>query len=238
MSELPQEGERLLAVAPDRFVAERKELAKQLREDGRPDEAKIVEALRKPSAVVLAVNRSARDRPKAAQQAAAAAERVREAQVAGDGDAFRSAVRELESALDLLADVALAQLSPPGKTASDAMRRRVHDLLRSAVADDDARDALARGVLQEEVEAPGFSPFAGMAFAAPEPTSASKRVSASERREAEKRERLAKLRDELRAAEADLKNATRAARDAERARARAEDTVKSARKKLERAEKG
>ena len=43
------------------------------------------------------------------------------------------------------------------------MRRRVRDLLRSAVADDDARDALARGALTEELEAVGFSSFAGIA---------------------------------------------------------------------------
>ena len=70
MADLQPESERLLAAPPDRFVAERKQLAKQLRDNGRADEAKAVEALRKPSAVVLAVNRSARDRPKAAQDAA------------------------------------------------------------------------------------------------------------------------------------------------------------------------
>jgi hypothetical protein len=238
VAELPPESERLLAVAPDRFVAERKELAKQLRGEGRADDARAVEAVKKPSAVVLAVNRSARDRPKAAEEAAAAAERVRGAQVAGDVVAFRSATGDLDSALDLLADVAFAQLSPPGKTVSDAMRRRVHDLLRSAVADDEARALLARGALQDEVEAPGFSPFAGMAFAATEPKGAPKRPRTSERREAEKRERVAALRDELRNAETELKTATKAARDAERARARAEDAVESARKKLDRAEKG
>ena len=65
MVELVPEAERLLAAAPDRFVAERKALAKKLRDEGRGEEAAAVEALRKPSAVVLAVNRSARDRPKA-----------------------------------------------------------------------------------------------------------------------------------------------------------------------------
>jgi hypothetical protein len=237
MAELPAEAERLLAVAPDRFVAERTELAKRLREEGRTEEAAAVQALRKPPAVVLAVNRAARDRPKAAQAAATAAERVRDAQVAGDADAFREAVRELDSALDLLADVAVAQLSPPGKSASEAMRRRVRDLLRSAVADDAARDALARGVVTEELDAPGFSPFAGMAFVAPEPKAATeKEPSAAKRRASEKRARTEALRGELREAEAELKAATKAAQDAERGRARAEDAVESLRKKLARLE--
>jgi hypothetical protein len=238
--ELSPEAERLLAVAPDRFVAERKELAKSLRDDGRSEEATTVDALRKPSAVVLAVNRSARDRPKAAQAAVAAAESVRDAQVARDADAFAGAVRELDAALDLLADVAVAQLSPPGKSASEAMRRRVRDLLRAAVADDEARVALARGALTEELDAPGFSPFAGAAFAAPKPAAAStpkKKPRAAARREAEKRAQLEALREELRVAEAELKKAAKAARDVERARARAEAAVESLRTKVERAER-
>jgi hypothetical protein len=238
--ELPAEAERLLAVAPDRFVAERKELAKRLREEGRTDDAAAVEALRKPSAVVLAVNRSARDRPKAAQAAVAAAERVRDAQVAGDADAFGGAVRELDSALDLLADVALANLSPPGKRASEAMRRRVRDLLRAAVADDDARAALARGALTEEVEAPGFSPFSGIAFAPrgakeSEKRSDTKSPTAAERRKEERRQRADALRAELRTAEKKLAAASNAAAAAERERAQAERRVASLRKQLERA---
>jgi hypothetical protein len=240
VADLPPEGERLLAVAPDRFVAERKELAKALRDEGRAADAKAVEGIKKPSAVVLAVNRSARDRPKAAQAAVAAAEGVRDAQVAGDADAFRNALGELDSALDLLADLALANLSPPGKTASEAMRRRLRDLLRAAVADDEARAALARGALTEELEAPGFSPFAGAAFAdAKRPTAskAEKSPSAKERRGAEKRARLEELRRELADAERELEAATKAARSAERERARAEKAVASLRKKFDRSER-
>ena len=237
MAEPPGDAERLLAVAPDRFVAERKELAKRLREEGRADDAAAVEALRKPSAVVLAVNRSARDRPKAAESAVAAAEAVRDAQVAGDADGFRAAVRELDGALDLLAAVAVAQLSPPGKSASEAMRRRVRDLLRAAIADDDARALLSRGALTEELDSPGFSPFAGAAFAPPKQSRGKKAPSAKERRAEEKRAQIDALRSELEAAEADLKAATKAARAAERDRARAEESVESLRKKLKRAER-
>lgn len=225
MAALPSEAERLLAVPADRFVDERKALAKRLRDEGRADEAKAVEGLKKPSAVVLAVNRAARDRSKAAENAAAAAERVRDAQVAGDGNGFRAALADLDSALDLLADVAVAQLSPPGKSASEAMRRRARDLLRAAVADDDARAALARGALTEELDAPGFSPFAAMPV--PKKAARKKEPSAAERREAEREAHVKELRDELREAESELDAATKAARDAEK-------KVASLRKKLER----
>jgi hypothetical protein len=237
MPELPSEAEKLLAVAPDRFVAERKELAKQLRDDGRAEDAAAVEALRKPTAVVFAVNRAARDRPKPARAAADAAEQVKKTQLGGDPDAFQQALRDLEEALDLVADVALAHVAPSGKNATDAMRRRVRDLLRAAVADDDAREALARGALTEELDAAGFSPFAGM----PAPAAAAKRPAKkgptkAEQRDAEKQARAEALRGELRDAEQELESATKAAREAERARARAESKVEALKKKLARAE--
>src|SRR5262245_35776037 len=169
MAALPPEADKLLAVAPDRFVAERKALANELRDDGRADEAAAVESLRKPSAVVFAVNRAARDRPKPARAAADAAEQVKETQLGGDAEAFQRALGDLDDALGLLADVALAHVAPRGKNATDAMRRRVRDLLRAAAADEDARDALSRGALTEELDAPGFSPFAGMPAPAAKP---------------------------------------------------------------------
>lgn len=236
MTELVPEGERLLAVAPDRFVAERKELAKKLRDEGRAEDAAAVEGLRKPTAVVSAVNRGARDRPKAARAAADAALRVREAQVGNDQDAFQKALRELEDALDLVANVAVAHVAPRGKGASDAMRRRIRDLLRSAVADDGAREALARGALTEELDASGFSPFAGMAVSTAPRKRGSSGPTRAEKREAEKRVQAQALRDELAQAEEELEEATKAARNAERARARAEERVESVRKKLARLE--
>ena len=156
MSDLPPESAKLLAVSPDEFVEERKRLVKQLTDEGKPDEAGAVAALRKPSAVVLAVNRAARDRPKAAEAAVKAAEKVEKAQAGGDLDAFRMAMGELDDALDMLGEVAVARVSPSGKQATDAMRRRVHDLLRRAVATKETRAALGRGTLLEEQEAAGF----------------------------------------------------------------------------------
>jgi hypothetical protein len=232
----PQDAEKLYAVEPDRFVAERQALAKKLRDEGRKDEAEAVAALRKPSAVVFAANRAARDRPKAARAAADAAVRLRDAQSAGDTDAFGEALGELDQSLDLLAEVALAHVAPAGKTPTDAMRRRVRDLLRSAVADDDAREALSRGALAEELETPGFSAYAGMAVAA-KPRGGRTKVPAEETRaekdEARKRERRKELRAELARAERELREATAAAREAERARARAEKAVATLREKLD-----
>jgi hypothetical protein len=238
----PQDAEKLYAVEPDRFVAERQALAKKLRDEGRKDEAEAVAALRKPSAVVFAANRAARDRPKAARAAADAAVRLRDAQAAGDTDAFGKALGELDQSLDLLAEVALAHVAPAGKTPTDAMRRRVRELLRSAVAEDDAREALARGALAEELETPGFSAYTGMAVAArPKPRGGSAKApepakeSRAEKDETRERERRKELRAELARAERELRETTAAAREAERVRVRAEKAVATLRKKLDEA---
>ncbi|MBA2642338.1 MAG: hypothetical protein H0U82_05370 [Actinobacteria bacterium] len=231
---LPEEAEKLLAVPPDEFVSRRAGLVRELRDAGRAEEAATLAGLRKPSVVVFAVNRAARARPKAARAAADAALRVKETQLGSEPDAFKKAVSELEDALDLLAEVAVTHVAPREKTASDAMRRRVRDLLRSAVAADDARQALVRGALTEELEAVGFSPFAGMVAA---PVKGVRRKSGPSRavqQEAKRRERVRALRDELAEAERQLEEAVQAQRTAERERASAERAVSALRAKLER----
>ena len=241
MNDLPPEAEKLLAVKPDEFVDRRKRLAAELRDGGRAEEAEIVAGVRKPSAVVFAVNRAARDRPKAASSAVEAAERVAKAQVAGDAEAFERAVADLAQSLDMLADVAVAHVSPGGKSPSEAMRRRVRELLRGAVADYATRDELRRGALREEVEAAGFSPYAGLTPKPAERTRGSAASSKAEQREAEReskrRERLEALGEELEAAERRLEEAEKSLRAAERERTSAEREVEALRKRLARLDK-
>jgi len=232
--DLPAEAARLLSVAPADFVSERGRLVRELREAGRSAEAALVASLRKPTPVILAVNRAARARPKAARAAADAALRVKKTQVGGDPDAYRSALAELEGSLALLSDVALAHVAPEGKEPSEAVRRRVRDQLRNAVADDEAREALAGGVLEREVETAGFSSFAGVA---PAPRARKRSTSSArehEERAAERlRERERELCAELARAEERLREAERSLREAERERAKAEREAAAIRARLE-----
>ena len=229
----PAEVEKLLAVRPEEFVGERQRLARELNDAGRSDEATTVAQLRKPSPVVLAVNRAARARPKAARAAADAALRVKRTQVGGDPGVFRETLAELEDSLKLLADVALAHIAPSGKRPTEAMRRRVRDLLRNAVADDETREALARGALIEEMETTGFAPLAGMVKPARGKRSAAP-TSRTRPQAQKRRERERALRDELTRAAQDLDEATRSAQAAERRRKNAEQAVASIRARLER----
>ena len=152
-------------MSPDKFVAERKRLAGELREGGREEDARAVAETKKPPSVVLAVNRAARDRPQAAKDAAGAARRIGSAQLSGEQEEYRAALKEMEQASMLLTDVALANLSRE-RTASAAMRRRVVDLVRGALASEDTRQRLVRGALTDEVETAGFEAFAGLSMPA------------------------------------------------------------------------
>ena len=232
MDVLPKEAEALLAVSPGDFVEERKRIARSLRDAERKDDADAVAALRKPPPVVLAANRAARDRPQAARSAAKAAERVAETQLGSDPDGYRAALAELDESLDLLAQVALAQLSLGGKRPTDSVTRRLRDLLRNAVADESARAALSRGVLRDEPGTAGFGAFAGVA--PPRAKSASATAARRKRDDEKRRERERLLRAELADAEKALDEAQRAEREATKARERAERDVESLRSRLER----
>jgi hypothetical protein len=237
MSKLPKEAEALLSVAPDDFVPERQALAKALRTDGRMEDADAVAALRKPPPVVLAANRAARDRPEAAKRAARAAAQVAKAQLGADPDAYRDALTELAGSVDLLAEVALAHLAKGGKPATEAVSRRLHDLLRNAVADETARDELARGVLREETETAGFGAFAGVTSSPrqrPRQRTTPAGEARRERGDQKRAERERALRAELASAEKTLDDARRAEREAGRARQSAERKAESLRARLDR----
>jgi hypothetical protein len=214
MADLPRDADRLLAVAPEDFVEERKRLVRQLRDEERNDDARAVAETKKPSPVVLAVNRAARDRPQAAKDAARAAELLGRAQLSGKADDYRKLLSEMEQASALLGEVAVANLSR-GKSASEAVRRRVHDHLRGALSNEETRAQLVRGALAHEVETSGFDAFAGL----PRPNHSPQRARTRPSQDAERRRRaLAKLRKDIAGARKALDEAERRVREATRER--------------------
>jgi hypothetical protein len=237
VSELPKDARPLLAAAPGDFVDERNRLARQLRDDGRAEEAATVAALRKPPPVVLAANRAARSRPQAAKGAARAAQRA--AKRLGSDAGARE---ELEEQLQLLEDVAIAFLGTDEKPASESARRRLHDLLRNAIADEGTRTALAEGMLAAEPDPVGFAAYAGIkprerregSGAGASKARAGRREQAERRREQARLEALGK---KVAAAEELVEAATRAEDEAMRAREAAERELESAQAELERAQR-
>ncbi len=237
MGGVPDFAESLLSAPAADFVEERKRLARKLRDEGRKEDAAAVAALHKPPPVVLAANRAARSRPKVAKAAASAASRMTKR--VGDPDAQRA----LDDQLALLEEVASAFLVGEGNVPSEATRRRLRDLLRNAVADDDAREALARGVLTDEPEPVGFAAYAALTpQASPQARSTAKgttpRRAPSSRKAgaaaARRRERERALREEVDAAQERLDAARVAEAEVAQERARAENALASTRKKLDR----
>jgi hypothetical protein len=210
--EIPAEAVKLLAVAPVEFVDARKELVTSLRSDGRREDAQAVSKLKKPSQVVLAVNRAARDRPQAAKDAAKAADRLARTQLAGKPEEYRALTKEMEQAAALLSEVAIATVSKSGRP-TDAVRRRIADHIRGALSSEETRVLLTRGVLVDEIEPAGFDAFAGVPVPQTRSGSAAARKRDAEReeraREKERRQAASALRKQLAEAKLRVREATK-----------------------------
>jgi hypothetical protein len=164
--------EDLYGLPLEEFTPARDALAKELKAAGHKDEAAEVKSLRKPSVAAWALNRVAREHADAIDGLRAAGADLREAQeeaMSGDAGRLRDAGRALAAEVDRVAGLGAEVLRAAGRPASAAQQEKIVATLRTAAVDDEAGDALARGVLVEELESTGFSllgPGAG-AFPAP-----------------------------------------------------------------------
>jgi hypothetical protein len=211
------EADQLYGLPLEDFVAERDALAKRLRADGRRAEADEVKALRKPPAVVWAVNQLMRTQRKPAKALIAAADRA--AKNPGDRDALRAH----HDALDELTGAGAGLLSGKGRGLSEDALLRVRSALHAASLDRDAREDFIAGRLSEEPAPAGFAAITAMPAPRskkkatkapppppeppepPQPTKAQlKRVERAEARIAKLREQLQEAQQELAEARADL----------------------------------
>jgi hypothetical protein len=158
------EADRLYGLALEDFVAERDALAKALRADGRRADADAVKALRKPPAVVWAVNQVMRTQRGAARSLIKAADRA--AKSPGDRDALRAH----GESLDELARAAAGLLSGKGRALSEDAVLRVRGALHGASVDRELRDEFIAGRLTAEPSPAGF----GAITATPAPSSKAK----------------------------------------------------------------
>jgi len=116
---LTDEVARLYALPLDEFVAERNAAAKASRREGRKDDAAALAALRKPSVVESALNRTAHRDPDTTRAWAEATRRADDAQSAtiggGDAAALRTAVAELRTATAAMVDAAVTTIGDEHK---------------------------------------------------------------------------------------------------------------------------
>jgi hypothetical protein len=244
--DLDAELDRLFSAELAGWVAERTQLVRALKQEGRRAEAARVQELRKPSLPVWVVNQLARRHRKDVDLLLDAGHRLAAAQLAllsgGDSKAFADARKREQAALKRLRQAAEAIL---GGRASAGTLDRVVGTLRAAAVAEGAREELARGSLITEVAPSGFEAFAGLQPATttsrPQPRAAarkgrpppSKREARAEQAGA-RREAVARAREELKTAERRDAELAGELREAERVVHQARASLDSAGRELKR----
>ena len=222
MAGLDEELDRLFAADLERFTAERNELAKALRKEGRAADAEQIAGLKKPTVSAWIVNQLARRRRKDVDLLLDAGHRIREAQrgvLTGDErSALDEGRRRQQRALDALRDTA-KELGASGQTLE-----RVSRTLRAAAVTDEGRELLARGRFTSDLALQGFEAVAELGVT-PSP---SKRTPAAKAKRS-KRDDVAEARAALAAAREQVKEPRRRLRELEQEAVRV-------RRELERAE--
>lgn len=152
-------ADRLYGLPLEEFVSARDQAARELRKEGRRDDADLLKALRKPTAAAGAANRLVQQHRLEVESFLGAAATLRDAQVAGKGDVGAAARRERE-ALERLVGLGGAEVRPT---------------LQAAAVDDDVARELLGGRLVREPEPPGFGTLLAHT---PPPTTGPARASA------------------------------------------------------------
>jgi DNA repair exonuclease SbcCD ATPase subunit len=153
----------------EQFVPERTALVRELRKQGRRDDAATVAALRKPSVAAWAVNQLVRTQVKSINELFGAGDALRKAHDnaasgGGDASALRDAARRQRDAVDTLIEAARGLLSSEGHELSPATIDRVTETLQAAALEEDARARVQEGRLERELRHVGLG--LGGAFAA------------------------------------------------------------------------
>ena len=159
MGTIPEVAIALFRTPPDRFVAERDALVKELRAQGRDDDAATVKALRKPSATVWALNQLAeREVGGAGDPLFETGRALRAAQsdaIAGSSSAaLVEAGAERRAAVGRLTTATVAILDEGGHRGA-AQSDAVAQALEAAAVDPDLGAELAAGTLEKLPTAAG-----------------------------------------------------------------------------------
>ena len=215
--------DELYSAPLDEFVPRRAALAKQLKADGRADDAAEVASARKPALPVWTANQLARRNRPAVDKLLTASGSLRESLGKGDREAFAKAQQDQADALRKLRDATKSLLGKP----TDATLERVVATFREASSDEELASQLAAGRLTEEPEPGGFDTLAGLAFAPSKPQEGKPKKRADPGRA----RRAAQALKEATAKQRELEQAARAAeRAAEQARKAADQAARAVEK--------
>ena len=221
--------DQLYGAAPEEFVAERKRLAKELKADGRDDDAERVAKTRKPTVAAWALNRLARDHRRDVDLLLDSGHRLRQAQAGvlrGDArEAFEQAQRTERETIARLVQEADRLLG--GATAG--VLEQIASSLHAAAVSKHGREVLAAGRFTQALTLEGFDALAGLA---PPPSKRSAKPAPSR-----STEELKRARAELADAKKRLREAERTAHEAHKLAAQADVNVEDAAEAVRQAEK-
>jgi hypothetical protein len=152
VTELEQAVDQLHAAPLEDFVAERKRLAKELREAGEREAAAALAKFPKPTPPAWALNNLAREEPETVTAWLDAVAELREATEGADkstGDAVRAAIAGHRDATRALLAAVRDKTRPNGRKLPEPMLDRVRDLLGAATADAELGELLRAGRIVE-----------------------------------------------------------------------------------------
>jgi hypothetical protein len=231
--------DELYGVDPEDFVAERKRLARELKDAGDSAAADAVAKTRKPTVAAWALNQLARKQRRDVDLLLDAGHRLRQAQegVVGGADraAFEQAQKTEREALRRLTQ----QASDLVGGASSQALSQIGSTLRTAAVSEEGRELLARGRFTTPLESEGFDVFGSLptspARSKKTTPAAEKRKTAEELKQAKARVR--ELEQQVREAEREAARLESEWQKAERAAESARDAVAQAAQELEEAQR-
>ena len=140
----------------EQFTERRNALARELRGEGRRDEASSVSKLRKPSVAAWAVNQLVRTQRREIDALFKAGDRLQRAQAdlmatRGDPASLRAALDAERGAIEQLADAARGLLNADGHQLLPARLEQVTETLHAAALDGEARASVREGCLEREL---------------------------------------------------------------------------------------
>ncbi len=158
----------------DRFVPERSALARELRSEGRREQAAEVAGLRKPSVAAWAVNQLVRTQGPSIAELFEAGDALQQAHSEllagrGDGAALRSALSRERSAVNELVQTARGLLSSEGHGLTQTTLDRVSETLHAAAFDEEARTQVTKASLDRALRHIGLGASEELSMASPAP---------------------------------------------------------------------
>ncbi len=226
----------LFGLSLERFTEERNALARQVRLEGRRDEATKLLKLRKPSVAAWAVNQLVRTQSRDVADLFKAGDGLQRAQqdlLAGQGTPgeLRKALDAERAAVEQLIDKARGLLSSDGHELTPARLEQVAETLHASALDADARAEVREGCLNRELRHIGL----GALGADPKSESRSATRPRRSRSEPERDSEAAEARKARDARTARLKAARKAAAEVRRRAERTARDAKTAQQKRDRA---